>query len=269
MWHSMGRLLHHRLLIKTLVQRELTARYRGSVLGFLWTFIHPLMLLGVYTFVFTFVIEAFRGGPTTEPYALYLFCGLLPWTWFSSALAESANSLLMGGNLIKKIIFPAEVLPTVSVLHNGVNFVLGLPIYFAFWFWLKPDGASIQLLWLPLIVLVQFLFTLGLGFFLAALTVHYRDVKDLLANILTLWFFGSPVIYSYTHLADTKPDSPATMLLQLNPMTHIIEAYHKSMFTGELLNWKRFGVTGIVALLTFVLGYYFFDRLRDSFAEEV
>ena len=82
--------------------------------------------------------------------------------------------------------------------------MLGLPIYFVFWLWLKPEGISIHLLWLPLVVLVQFLFTLGLGLFLAALTVHYRDVKDLLANILTLWFFGSPVIYSYTFLEDTQ-----------------------------------------------------------------
>jgi len=175
----------------------------------------------------------------------------------------------MGGNLIKKIIFPAEVLPTVSVLHNGVNFVLGLPIYFAFWLWFKPEGISIHLLWLPLVILVQGLFTLGLAFFLAALTVHYRDVKDLLTNVLTLWFFGSPVIYSYTHLAETKPDGLGTRLLELNPMTHIIEAYHTSMFNGEMLHWRRFGVTAIVAVVVFVLGYYFFDRLRDSFAEEV
>ena len=268
MWHSLSQLLRHRVLVQTLVQRELTARYRGSVLGFLWTFIHPLMLLGVYTFVFTYVIDPFRGEGAT-PYALFLFCGLLPWTWFSSALAEGANSLLTGGNLIKKIIFPADVLPTVSVLHNGVNFVLGLPIYFAFWVIFKPEGITIHLLWLPLVIIVQFVFTLGLALFLAALTVHYRDVKDLLANILTLWFFGSPVIYSYTHLAETKPDGLGTRLLELNPMTHIIEAYHTSMFTGEMLHWRRFGVTAIVAVLTFVVGYYFFDRLRDSFAEEV
>ena len=268
MWHSLSRLLQHRLLIRTLVVRELTARYRGSALGFLWTFIHPLMLLGVYTFVFTYVIAPFR-GKGAEPYALYLFCGLLPWTWFSAGLAESANSLLMGGNLIKKIIFPAEVLPIVSVLHNGVNFVLGLPIYAVFWFWFKPDGFSIHLLWLPLVILVQGLFTLGLGLFLAALTVHYRDVKDLLTNLLTLWFFGSPVIYSYTFLEETRPDGIGVRLLELNPMTHIIEAYHTSMFTGEMLHWRRFGVTAIVAVLTFLVGYYFFDRLRDSFVEEV
>jgi len=270
MWHSLSRLLQHRLLIRTLVHRELKARYRGSVLGFLWTFVNPLMLLAVYTFVFLYVIDPFRGEDgVTDPYALYLFCGLLPWTWFSSGLAEGANSLLVGGNLIKKIIFPAEVLPVVAVVHNGVNFLLGLPIYFVFWFWFKPEGISVHVLWLPLVILVQFVFTLGLSLFLAALTVHYRDVKDLLANILTLWFFGSPVIYSYTFLDNSRPGSWAARILELNPMTHILEGYHTSMFTGEMLHWRRFGVTAIVAVLTFLVGYYFFDRLRDSFAEEV
>lgn len=265
MWHSLRRLLQHRVLIQTLVVRELKARYRGSVLGYLWTLIHPLMLLGVYTFVFAFVFEPMRGeGESTQPYALFLFCGLLPWTWFSSALLEASNAVIAHGNLIKKIIFPAEVLPTVSVLHNGVNYLLGLPIYAVFWFAFKPQGISWHVLWLPLIMLVQLVFTLGLAYFVAALTVHYRDVKDLLANLLTLWFFASPVIYSLDIVSESIQP-----VLQLNPMTHVLEAYHAAIFNGELIHWKRFGVTAIVAAVTFVVGYWVFDRLRDSFAEEV
>lgn len=269
MWHALARLWGHRVLIQTLVVRELKARYRGSMLGFLWTFVHPLMLLGVYTFVFTYVFHPMQEGPATSPYALYLFCGLLPWTWFASSLAEGANSLLMGGNLIKKIIFPAEVLPVVAVVSNGVNFVLGLPIYFLFWLIFKPEGLSWHVLWLPVVIAVQFVFSLGLGLFLAALTVHYRDVRDLLANVLTLWFFASPVIYSFNLLYEQNPDSLLPTLLQVNPMTHIIEGYHAAIFTGELIHWKRLGVTGLVAIAVFVAGYLFFDRLRDSFAEEV
>jgi ABC-type polysaccharide/polyol phosphate export permease len=268
MWHSLTRLLQHRVLIRTLVVRELKARYRGSALGFLWSFIHPLMLLAVYTFVFTFVFQPMRGDDV-DPYALYLFCGLLPWTWFSSALAEAANSLVSNGNLIKKIIFPAEVLPVVAVVSNGVNFVLGLPIYFLFWLIFKPEGLSWHVLWLPVVIAVQFVFSLGLGLFLSALTVHYRDVRDLLANVLTLWFFASPVIYSFNLLETQNPESMLPTLLQANPMTHIIEGYHAAIFTGELIHWKRLGVTGLVSVAVFVAGYLFFDRLRDSFAEEV
>ncbi len=268
MWHSLRNLLRHRVLIQTLVVRELKARYRGSVLGFLWSFVHPLMLLGVYTFVFTFVFDPMRGDDV-DPYALYLFCGLLPWTWFAAALTEGANSLLVGGNLIKKILFPAEVLPVVSVLHNGVNFLLGLPIYLAFWLYFKPAGVTLHVLWLPAVILVQLVFSLGLALLLAALTVHYRDVRDLLANVLTLWFFASPVIYSFNLLEKQRPESVLPKLLQLNPMTHIIEGYHAAIFSGHLIHWKRFGVTALVAVGVFLAGYYFFDRLRDSFAEEV
>jgi len=264
MWQSLGSLYRYRVLIHTLVVRELKARYRGSALGFLWSFINPLMLLAVYTFVFMFIFDPGRGDDI-DPYALYLFCGLLPWTWFSTALMNASNSLLVNGNLIKKIIFPAEVLPTVSVLADGVNFLLGLPIYFVFWLWFRPSGLSWHILWLPLVVFIQLIFTLGLGYFVAALTTHYRDVKDLLLNVLTLWFFGSPVIYSMSLIHNQT----VRTLLELNPMTHVIEGYHSSIFVGELIHWKRLGVTGLLAIALFLGGYYFFDRLRDSFAEEV
>ena len=118
---NLRQLIRHRRLIQTLVARELKARYRGSVLGFFWSFINPLLLLLVYTFVFSVVLPGFR-GVDLEPYALFLFCGLLPWTWFSSALLESSNSLIAGGNLIKKVLFPAEILPIVSVLSNMFHF---------------------------------------------------------------------------------------------------------------------------------------------------
>jgi len=268
MWHALRRLWQHRVLVQTLVVRELKARYRGSMLGFLWSFINPLMLLGVYTFVFTYVLTPMR-GEGTDPYALYLFCGLLPWTWFSGALAESANSLLTGGSLIKKIIFPAEVLPVVSVLSNGVNFLLGLPIYLTFWLIFKPESISMHAFWLPVVVLVQMMFTMAFALFLSALTVHYRDVRDLLANILTLWFFGSPVIYPLTLAEQNDPGGWAPLVLQLNPMTHIIEGYHSAIFTGEMIHWRRLGLTAVLSVVLFIAAYHFFDRLRDSFAEEV
>ena len=124
---NLRELFRCRGLIETLVARELKARYRGSVLGFFWSFVNPLLLLLVYSFVFSVVLPGFRGGDL-EPYALFLFCGLLPWTWFSSALLESSNALIMNGNLIKKVLFPAEVLPIVAVLSNLVHFFLALPV---------------------------------------------------------------------------------------------------------------------------------------------
>src|SRR5213076_1373866 len=152
MLHNLAQLPRYRGLIQSLVARELKARYRGSVLGFFWSFVNPLLLLLVYSFVFTYVLENKVEG--IEPYALFMFCGILPWTWFSSSLTEAAGSLISGGNLIKKVLFPAEVLPLVSVLANMVHFVLGLPILAAFlvYYQRAPDAAG--LLWFPIAMLV-------------------------------------------------------------------------------------------------------------------
>src|SRR6187397_2824326 len=129
MWHNLRQLLRYRGLIQSLVARELKARYRGSVLGFFWSFINPLLLLLVYTFIFAFVMPPPKG---TDPYPLFMFCGLLPWTWFASSLTESSGVLISGGNLIKKVLFPAEVLPIVTVTANMVHFIFGLVVLAGF-----------------------------------------------------------------------------------------------------------------------------------------
>src|SRR5678815_2128243 len=130
MWHNLAQLARYRGLIRSLVARELTARYRGSVLGFFWSFVNPLLLLSIYTFVFAYIMP--NNEPRTKPYSVFMFCGLLPWTWFSASLTEAGGSLISGGNLIKKVLFPAEVLPIVSVLSNMVHFFLGLLILAGF-----------------------------------------------------------------------------------------------------------------------------------------
>ena len=194
MLHNLAHLLKYRGLIQSLVVRELKARYRGSVLGFFWSFINPLLLLLIYTFVFTVVLPGTHPAEI-EPYALFMFCGILPWTWFSSSLIESSNVLISGGNLIKKVLFPAEVLPIVTVLANMVHFLLGLPILALFLAYYRASLQPIELVWFPIVVLVQLLLTVGLALIVSALTVHFRDIKDLLANLLTFWFFATPIIY--------------------------------------------------------------------------
>lgn len=277
MHHGLTNLFRHRVLIQSLVVRELKARYRGSVGGYLWSFLNPLLLLAVYTIVFTTIFQPMHAeGADTQPYALFLFCGLLPWTWFASSLTDASNSLIAGGNLIKKLIFPAEVLPVVAVLSNGVHYLLGLPIYLLFWVIFKPAGVGLHALWLPLVILTQLVLSIGLGLILAALTVHFRDIRDLLANTLTLWFFLTPIIYPRSFLLNMADAEDASWLpkavaafLDLNPMTHIMDGYHLAIFEGTLINWKRLPVTLAVALVILWVGYWFFDRLRDSFPEEV
>src|SRR5215208_5690603 len=185
MFSNLAKLIRYRGLVQSLVARELKARYRGSVLGFLWSFINPLLLLSIYTFVFTVVLP--NRNPIAQPYAVFMFCGILPWNWFSSSLMEASGSLVAGGNLIKKVLFPAEILPLVSVLANMVHFFFGLPILILFLVYYQRWPDAWDLVWFPVTVLVQLVFTAALALTLSALTVHFRDIRDILSNVLTLW----------------------------------------------------------------------------------
>ena len=264
MLSSLRQLIRHRGLIQTLVVRELKARYRGSVLGYLWSFINPLLLLAVYTIVLSVVLPGFR-GIDLEPYALFLFCGLLPWTWFSSALLESANSLIAGGNLIKKVLFPAEILPIVAVLSNMFHFFFALPILVLFLaFYARPLNLS-ELVWFPVVILIQLILTLGLGLLLSALTVHFRDLRDLLGNLLTLWFFSTPIIYPMSMVP-----AGGKFVMDLNPFAHLAISYQEILFyEGPFGHWRWLLVLAVASIAVFFLGFALFDRLRDSFAEEV
>ena len=264
MLSNLLKLFRYRGLIQTLVVRDLKARYRGSVLGFFWSFFNPLMLLMIYTFVFTKVLVGVH-PPEMEPYALFMFCGILPWTWFSASLLESANTLIAGGNLIKKVMFPAEVLPIVTVLANMVHFFLGLVILGLFLIYYQRPIDGLELLWFPVIVLVQLVLTVGLALFLSALTVHFRDLKDILANLLMFWFFATPIIYPMSLTPGT-----ARRLLNLNPFTHLAVSYQEILFyPGPFGHWKWLVALLAMSCVLFLLGYFLFDRLRDSFAEEV
>jgi lipopolysaccharide transport system permease protein len=261
---NLSQLVRYRGLIWSLVARELKARYRGSVLGFLWSFINPLLLLAIYSFIFTTIMPNRIEG--VEPYALFLLCGILPWTWFSASLTEAAGSLIAGGNLIKKVLFPAEVLPIVSVLANMAHFVLALPIVIAvllmYQHWPDPAG----LVWFPVVVLVQLVFTTALALALAALTVHFRDIRDILANVLMLWFFLTPIIYFYNQ-AEVRPYRE---LFNFNPFTHLAISYQEILFfSGPFGHWKWLLALGVASLAAFAACYWLFDRLRDSFAEVV
>ena len=261
MIRNLLQLPRYRGLIQSLVARELKARYRGSVLGFFWSFVNPLLLLLVYTFVFTFVMP----NTTVKGYPLFLFCGLLPWTWFASSLTESSGVLISGGNLIKKVLFPAEVLPIVTVTANMVHFFLALPILAIFLIVYRAPLTAGELAWFPVVVLVQYVFTLSCALVLSALTVHFRDIKDILANLLMLWFFATPIIYSYK-------DAPALALsfMNLNPFAHLAISYQEILFfPGPFGHWKWLVALGGASVFFFLLAYWVFDRLRDSFAEEV
>lgn len=165
---------------------------------------------------------------------------------------------------MKKVLFPAEVLPTVSVLANLSHFLLGLPVLLACLLWYGKLTWTAALL--PLPILVQLVLTLGLAFFLSALTVHFRDIQNILGHVLQVWFFATPVIYSYAALPEA---SLLRRALRLNPMTHVVVTYQQMLFHGNVDHWRGLFLAFLVGLLAFVAGTFLFDRLRDTLPEEV
>ena len=270
MLRNLARLGRYRGLIQSLVARELKARYRGSVLGFFWSFFNPLLLLLVYSIVFKYVMTGAH-DPRVEPYALFMFCGLLPWTWFSSSLTEASNVLISGGNLIKKVLFPAEILPIVTVLANMVHFFFGLVILAGFLVWYQRPLNLSELAVFPLAVAIQLILTTAFALLLSALTVHFRDIRDILSNLLTLWFFSTPILYPY--FIFTNPDGSEmwqAQLQKLNPFTHLAISYQEILFfNGPVGHFKWLLLLGVLSIAFFFFCYWVFDRLRDTFAEEV
>lgn len=256
-------LYRYRALIWNLVVRELKARYRGSMLGFFWSFLNPLLLTTVYTLVFSVYL---RFG--MEDYVVHLMSGLLPWLWFSSSLLESSGSILAGGNLIKKILFPAEVLPLVVVLANGINFLLSLPILLLFVMAFKALGfgvsIGISLISVPVVICIQLIFTVGLGFMVSALCVHYRDIQHVLGNLLTLWFFLTPIIYPITQVPERF-----RFMVNLNPVAPLIFAYQDIFYHGKFPSFSQLSIVAIMAIFTYTVGSTVFEKYRGTFAEEV
>ncbi|HEY7055377.1 MAG TPA: ABC transporter permease, partial [Vicinamibacterales bacterium] len=170
-----------------------------------------------------------------------------------------------GGNLIKKVLFPAEILPIVTVTANMVHFFLALPILVVFLVVYRAPLTPLELSWFPFVVAVQFVFTLACALILSALTVHFRDIRDLLQNLLTLWFFATPIIYPYFNAPEV-----AKRFLNVNPFAHIAISYQEILFfPGPFGHWKWLLALGAGSVVFFLAGYWLFDRLRDSFAEEV
>ncbi|MBD3307977.1 ABC transporter permease [candidate division KSB3 bacterium] len=251
-------LYRYRSLIWNLVIRELKARYRGSLLGFLWSFLNPLLLMSVYALVFAVYL---RFG--MESYVVFLISGLLPWLWFSSSLLGASGAILSGGNLIKKILFPAEVLPLVVVLSNGVNFLLSLPILLLFVFLFKTS-LGVSIVTLPVVIAIQMVFTVGLSFLFSALCVHYRDIQHVLGNFLTLWFFVTPIIYPLSNIPEKFQ-----FTVSLNPVAPLIFAYQDIFYYGRFPNFSQLFMVAVMAIVVYTMGSAVFEKYRGTFAEEV
>lgn len=257
--------LRYRQLITTLTSRDLKARYRGSLLGFLWSLANPLLLLMVYTLVF----GRFFQRPATEvPYPLFLFAGILAWGFFSGSILESTLAISNNSGLVKKVMFPSEALPIVVVLSHLVHFALALPILLGAIVVASANGSMeihSTLALVPILIAAQSLFTAGLSLAVASIAVLFRDLRDLIANLLQLGFFLTPILYPLSAV-----EQPALRgLLRVNPMTSFITAYQDLMLRGTLPGATDVLLIVIWTAVSVVAGLTIFERLRDVLAEAI
>ncbi len=264
--HFARNLITRRTLIFQLVKRDFQQRYIGSAAGWLWGLVHPLVLLASYVFIFDICLQMKPGpGEVTTNYPMLVFTGMLPWLLFSETVQRSSGSLVEQANLITKTVFPAEIVPVSIFLSSLISHLLALVLAIA--------GAAIflhhmspLLALLPVFMLLLGLFAVGIGWIAAALQVYLRDTAQVLAVILTLWFWATPILISEDKLAHAGPW--ALLLLKLNPLTSFVRAYREALLGQRLPLLIHLGFTAAgFAIVSFVCGGLFFRYMKRGFAD--
>lgn len=249
----------YREMIVGLVRRDLRGRYKGSVLGFLWTFVNPLLQLVVYTMVFSVIM---KNG--IEKYYIYLFVGLVPWIFFSTSVTGGANSILSSKEMVKKIYFPREVLPISVVTSGFINMLFCFVIIFAALFISGIGINPVALLCLPIIMLVEYFLALGFALLSSALTVYFRDLEYILGIITMAWMYLTPVMYPETMVPESLQ-----WILKINPMTSVIVAYRDILYNKQIPQLETLLQAVIVGAVFCVLGHFVFCKLQKGFVEEM
>ena len=233
-------LYQYRELLKTNIQKEIRGKYKGSFLGVLWSFLNPLLMVLVYAIVFPYIMRV-----SVPNYLIFLIVGVIPWNFFVTCITTGCNCVWMNGGIIKKVYFPREILPISVVAAGLINFLISCIIILLFVIF-GGIGISLQILWLPLITIIQSALSLGLLF------------------ILNLVFYATPILYT----ADMFPEG-IRWVLYLNPMTHLVDAYRSIFYLKEMPNLSSLLYIAVLAFVILVIGYAVFKKLEKGFAEEV
>lgn len=279
MW-SRGRnhireLLQYRYLLHNLVVRDLKVRYKNSILGVAWSMLNPLLMMLVFSLVF----GVLSPNNAIRDYSVFFLVGLLPWNFFSGSLMGGTTAFAGNANLIKKVYFPRELLPLGMLLSNLVNFLIAFLVLIVFLF-ASGLGLTVHALWVPVILLIQITFTMGLVLLLGSLYVFYRDIIMILDVVMLAWFFLSPVVYPLEQLGNEKTIAgitfvPATVMRWINPMASIIDSYRTVLWgtTGSngaaAMDPAYIIRTAATAVLTLIIGYAFFARTQSLFGEKL
>ena len=255
---SMVEVYAYRSMLWSMIVSDLRTRYKGSVLGFLWTFMNPLLLLLVYMLVFSTVMRI-----KLTNYAVYLFIGLLAWNVFANSVQSASSVIVRQASMVKKIYFPRAILPLAIVGGSVMNYLFSLailiPLLLLFGYY-----PSFSWLWLVVILLIETLFTAGVALIVSSVNVYFRDVEHVLSIFMMMWFYITPVVYPITMVPHRLGQ-----LFKLNPMTDLIYSFQSIFYYQQPMHWKLFVYAIFVSIIVFVIGWRVFQRLSRRFAEEV
>ena len=252
-------LYNYRQLLKSNVKKEIRGKYKGSFLGVIWSFVNPLLQVLVYAIVFPFIMKN-----TQENYVVFLIVGILPWTWFVTSISQGTSCILANQGIIKKVYFPRTILP-ISVVTSGlINFLISCIIIFLFLL-ISGVGFSIYIVFLPLVILIQYIFSLGVLFITSAIDVYIRDAEYIINFFINMLFYATPIFYS----PDIFAESPISLLIKANPLAIIITGYRDALFYQTMPNLSSLFIAFLGSLILLFIGIKVFKKLERGFAEEV
>lgn len=249
---------NYRELLKTNIKKDVGGKYKNSFLGVLWSFINPLLQIAVYALVFQVILRS-----NIENYAVYLCCALIPWQYFSNVVIRGAAVVIDNGNILKKVYFPREILPISLVTSEGVNFLISTLIILGFVL-VSGIGLSVNVLWYFLIIIIQYIVSIGVSLIVSSLSVYFRDLLHLLGVVMQLLFYATPIVYS---INDVPPGFQ--WLLKLNPMTYLIDGYRAIFYQKVMPDFSSLGRALIMGIILCVVGYVIFRKLEKGFAEQL
>lgn len=260
MFNQIRLILRYRHAIRNIAVRDLKVRYSNSALGIVWSFFNPLLMTLVYTVVFTFMLRD-SGVPK---YPVYILAGLLPWNFFNLATLGAISAVTANSPLISRLYFPREILPISIVASNAINFLIALVLLFAF-IVIYRVPLTLYVLWLPILLLIQIILSIGVALFLSAIHVFFRDTQQIMEVLLLAWFFVTPILYPLERIREaTRP-----FVLLLNPLAALIVNYRNILYAGAPPNLGVLAATFVEALLALIVGFAIFHRLSPAFAEEL
>ncbi len=251
-------LYKYRELIKTSVTKDIGGKYKHSFLGVLWSFINPLLQIAVYAIIFPLIMKN-----NIPNYTVFMVCGLIPWNYFSTAINRASFVMIENGNIIKKVYFPREILPLSLVTSEGVNFLISTIIIIGFVL-AYGMGLGWSILMYPVLLIIQYIMLLGISLVVSSITVYFRDLQHFLGVLLQLFFYATPIVY-----ATEQIPVEYRWILNLNPMTYIIEGYRDIFYYQTMPDLKTLAIILIVSIINCVFGYFIFNKLQKKFAEEL